>query len=106
MASDITRPGPVNKHLCVKETAENETTDEHSAAWPQPKRISPQSRRGRRGHPWERTRPACPASLTPRTQDACAPRRTQKNILSKQRRIFGLVIQMDTDPVLLTEIFR
>src|SRR5436190_17106171 len=46
-------------------------TDEHGAAQPQPKRISPQ--RTRRFRPWERTLPACPGCPTPYTQDACAP---------------------------------
>src|SRR6266516_6262974 len=63
----------------VKLTPENETTDEHRAAQPQPKRISPQRRGERRGRPWESTLPACSAFLTPRTQDACAPRRTHEN---------------------------
>src|SRR5881409_368794 len=40
----------------VKLTPENETTDEHRAAQPQPKRISPQRRGERRGRPWERTK--------------------------------------------------
>src|SRR6266581_2062485 len=42
----------------VKLTPENETTDEHRAVQPQPKRISPQRRGERRGCPWERTLPA------------------------------------------------
>src|SRR6266516_3906494 len=43
-------------------------------------------RRGERGGPgWERTLPACSAFLTPRTQDACAPRKTHKNPLQKAK---------------------
>jgi len=54
-------------------------------------------RRERAGRPWERTVPACSAFLTPRTQDACAPRRTHKNPLhagknfSADRKLFVIL---------------
>src|SRR5438876_12218474 len=47
-----------------------------------PTRLKPELRTsppGRRGRPWERTLPVCPACLTHSTQDACAPRRTKRN---------------------------
>ena len=54
-------------------------------------------RRERAGRPWERTHPACSAFLTPRTQDACASRKTHKNPLhagknfSADRKLFVIL---------------
>src|SRR6266511_1245240 len=42
------------------------------------KNLTAETRRTRRFRPWERTLPACPECLTPSTQDACAPRVTQR----------------------------
>src|SRR5438876_9913844 len=53
-----------------------------------PTRLKPELRTsppGRRGRPWERTLPVCPACLTHSTQDACAPRRTKRNPLQKAK---------------------
>src|SRR5437763_14489245 len=48
-------------------------------------RIFSRDRGERRGRPWERTLPACSAFLTPRTQDACAPKRTHKSLFQKAK---------------------
>jgi len=50
-----------------------------------------ETRRTRRVRPWERTLPARPGWLTPSTQDACAPRSTQRKILGSLQRILDLV---------------
>src|SRR5438093_13495276 len=46
--------------------------------------------------PWERTLPACSVYLTPGTQDACAPRGTQKNLFQPAKNLRA----SSTDPCL------
>src|SRR6266542_869689 len=68
----------------------NETTDEHRAAGPQPKPISPQRRGERGGHPWERTLPACLQCPTLARRMRALPGGRRK-ILVRLQRIFALV---------------
>ncbi len=75
-----------------------ETTDEHRAAEPKPKRISPQRRRERGGSvPGSaRFQRALGVQHLARRMRAL-PGAPRTKILASLQRIFGLVVQMDTD---------
>src|SRR5213596_3313237 len=62
-------------------TTETRSTRRFTEQQSRNQKTSPRRRGERGGLPWERTLPACSAFLTPRTQDACALRRIQKNPL-------------------------
>src|SRR5437762_13139716 len=58
-------------------TTETRSTRRFTEQQNRNEKTSPQRREERGGRPWER--PAERVFLTPRAQDACAPRRTHKN---------------------------
>src|SRR6266545_924925 len=79
-----------NEFLMSHTATDTDITDQHGAALSQPKN-SPQ-RRGGGPDSWERTLPACNSNpmATTCTPEACAPRKTREEFLSKRQRIFTL----------------
>src|SRR5213596_2276635 len=66
-------------------TTETRSTRRFTEQQSRNQKTSPRRRGERGGRPWERTLPACPAFLTPRTQDACAPRRSAQKSFPKSK---------------------